>query len=159
MPGAVLRVGFTAPNFPERQSFFLGQLADVRFYQRRLSDQEVQSLQDGGGPDQGLRARWPLAEQRNGAVADATGHGHDGAVIRGEAAAVPSRLLVAGVEGLQSAPQWVTTDQGQLRLQIPAGKRNAEIPLVVCRCRVGGGRRNRCGRRERPGRRSRTWSR
>jgi putative heme-binding domain-containing protein len=129
LPGAVLRIGFTATNFPERQSFFLGQLADVRFYQRRLSDQEVLSLQDGGGPDRGLQARWQLAEHRNGAVADTTGHGHDGAVIRGQTAMVPSRLLVAGVEGLQPSPQWVTTGQGPLRLQIQAGNEPLKFRL------------------------------
>jgi putative heme-binding domain-containing protein len=129
MPGAVLRVGFTAANFPERQSFFLGELADVRFYQRRLSDREVQSLPDGGGPDHGLQARWPLGPQRDGGVADATGHGHDGAVIRGEAAAASSRLLVAGVEGVPFAPQWLTTDQGQLRLRIPAGNETLKFRL------------------------------
>lgn len=121
LQGNVLRIGFTAPNFPERQSFFLGQLADLRFYRRRLSDEEVRAPQDERGPDQGLLARWPLDEQRDGVVADATGCGHDGTVIQGTSTAVPSRLLVAGVEGLQPAPQWLTTSEGQLRLRIPAG--------------------------------------
>ena len=159
MPGAVIRVGFTAANFPERQSFFLGQLTDVRFYQRRLNDQEVQSLPDGGGPDQGLRARWLLTEQRNGAVADVTGHGHDGAVIQGQTAAVPSRLLVAGVEGLQPAPQWLTTSQGQLRLQIPAGNETLKFRLWFADVESAEAAEQVRSVARRPGRRLRTWSR
>lgn len=129
MQGTVIRVGYTAPNFPERQSFFLGQLADVRFYRRRLSDDEVRMLQGGAGPEQGLLARWPLAEQHDGIVADTTGHGHDGTVIQGAASKVPSKLLVAGVEGLQPAPQWLTTGEGQLRLRIPAGNQTLKFRL------------------------------
>lgn len=121
LPEAVLRIGFTAANFPEHQSFFLGQLADVRFYQRRLDEPELQAWQDGDGPERGLTARWPLAGQVRGTVADATGLGHDGTVIRGGGAGTPAGLLVAGVAGLPSPPRWQTTDEGQLRLQIPAG--------------------------------------
>lgn len=121
LQGYVIRVGFTAPNFPERQSFFQGQLTDVRFWQRRLSDDEVLATNDGNGSESGLLARWPLAEQRGGAVTDATGRGHDGTVIHGAAAVATSRLLAAGVEGLQPAPQWLMTGDGRLRLRIPAG--------------------------------------
>jgi hypothetical protein len=129
LTGAVLRVGLAAANFPEPQSFFQGQLADVRFWQRRLSDDEVFDLKAGGGSESGLLARWPLAEQRKGVVADVTGRGQDGTVIRGAAAPVTSRLLAAGVEGLQPAPQWLMTGDGQLRLQIPAGDQTLRFRL------------------------------
>jgi len=121
LPESVLRIGFTAANFPEQQSFFQGDMADVRFYRLRLDDQELQAWQDGGGPERGLLARWPLDEQVQGTVADATGQGHDGTVIRGAGAPSAAGLLVAGVEGLGSPPCWRTTGEGQLRLQIPAG--------------------------------------
>ena len=130
VPGPVVRVGFTAPNFPERQSFFQGQLADVRFYRRWLSDNEIRALNGGGGGSgPGLLARWPLTEQRQGVAADVTGLGHDGTVIQGAAAAAPSRLLVAGVEGLHPAPQWLMTNEGHLRLGLPAGDQTLRFRL------------------------------
>ena len=38
LPEGVVRIGFTAPNFPQPQSYFQGEMAEVRFYQRRLPD-------------------------------------------------------------------------------------------------------------------------
>ena len=103
-PGAVARIGFTAPDFPQPDSPFRGELASVSF-----------------GQDGAELARWELAGAVGPRVSDATGHGFDGEVRRGARPDAPViRPLAAGIAPRGSPAELVRQD-GRLRLRIPAG--------------------------------------
>jgi putative heme-binding domain-containing protein len=119
LPNSVVRIGFTSPDFPRPATFFQGELAEVRFYQRLLSGK----LADLGPPnnDESLVARWLTGEASGTKVVDAANHRHDADVRRGMAP-VSSRsgVLVAGFAPRNIAAEWTAVD-GRLRLRIPAG--------------------------------------
>ncbi len=121
LPKSVVRIGFTTPDFPRPATFFQGDLAEVRFYQRRLTER----LDDFAKPtsdDKSLLARWLLGEVTGAKVADATNHQHDADVRRGMApVSSPSDPIVAGFAPRNLAAEWVAAD-GRLRLRIPAGR-------------------------------------
>ena len=118
----VIRLGFTSPNFPQPQSHFMGELRDVRFFDRRL-DAELQtpaSLQD---VKSGLVAWWPLERVESGKVSDSSGNQRDGVLRQGEAAAAVSTAqpLVAGLlPANTTTAKWCIVDD-RLCLRIPAG--------------------------------------
>jgi putative heme-binding domain-containing protein len=120
LPGSVARIGFTAPDFPQPASFFQGELAEVRFYQRRLEDL-LRGFAEVEQADEEPLARWLIAEATGSQVVDATGHKHDAEVRRegpGSSAVVP---LLAGMAPRDTPATW-TTDKGRLRLRIPKGQ-------------------------------------
>ncbi|MFP4058212.1 MAG: family 16 glycoside hydrolase [Candidatus Brocadiia bacterium] len=84
---AVVKLGFTNPNFP-RPSPLRGDLDDVRLFRRALSPQEVRAHAEKLQPPkgEGLVACWPF----DGGLADATGEGHDARAV-GELAFVEGR--------------------------------------------------------------------
>lgn len=96
LPGGMVRIGFTAPDFPSPDSHFTGELAEVRFYQRRLAD----GLNDFAEPiakESGLVGRWRLDNVAGALVADRAGHDHDGAVHRSTSSASQNETpLLAG---------------------------------------------------------------
>ncbi len=123
LPGSVVRIGYTAPNFPQPASYFQGELAEVRFYQRRLTE-GLKAFTDPDD-DKSLTARWLPTPTTDPQVADATGHHHTALVRRGEAA-IPAVVppIIAGIAAAPFPAQW-TVAEGALRLTIPAG----ETPL------------------------------
>ncbi|MFN0017750.1 MAG: DUF6797 domain-containing protein [Pirellulaceae bacterium] len=118
----VVRIGFTAPDFPSPASFFQGELGEVRLYQRRLPD-GLKEFVEPKPADETLLARWLVGKATGKQVADASGHMHVGAVVRGESpASVGTNRLLAGFVPENTPARWTAEDDNQLRLKIPAGK-------------------------------------
>lgn len=121
LPDAVARIGFTAPDFPRPATFFQGDLAEVRFYQRRLTDGLTQ-FADADQNDPTLVGRWLTGDASGNRVADAVGGRRDAEVRHGMAPVrSPAGPLVAGFAPTDIAAEW-TVVEGRLRLRIPAGK-------------------------------------
>src|SRR6185312_11839052 len=76
LANSVVQIGYTAPDFPQPESFFKGDISEVRLYQRRLTD-GLQEFTKPKEADDSLLARWLLDGVTQAMVADATGHGHD----------------------------------------------------------------------------------
>lgn len=118
---SVLRLGFTAPDFPRPDTFFKGELSRVRFYQRRLDDAEL------AGPwpekDANLIGDWSVGEAVGERVVDRSGRKHDAEVRRGgQAERTGANLaVVAGVVPKETPVEWQLGDNGQLQLKIPSG--------------------------------------
>ncbi|MDA1158224.1 MAG: c-type cytochrome [Planctomycetota bacterium] len=127
----VLRIGFTNSNFPGPQSYFDGDLRDVRFYQRQLSGVELASTKSLP-TDANLKANWKLTAAptarntteapNNDHVADSTGNGHTGTVHSDGAAAKVDSQLAAGIQPAVSGAEFSHRDDGSLLLKIPAGQ-------------------------------------
>jgi putative heme-binding domain-containing protein len=132
--GHVVRIGYTAGNFPS-QPFLDGQMPDVCFYRRVLSDDEITRLTAGEHPADGLVARWQSGDAEGGTVRDITGGGHDGRIVRGKPRAstvtAPHGIVVAAISQSIEGSRWLATDQGHLRLKIPAGDRPLKFTLSL----------------------------
>ncbi|MFO0868095.1 MAG: DUF6797 domain-containing protein [Pirellulales bacterium] len=119
-PSASVRLGFTAPDFPQPQSHLVGQLAAARFYQRLLTEKEVAGL----GPDQdtALLGSWKFAAATAPRVVDQAGRGHDAQLVQGNSTPEPNRsAIVAGLWPPDARVSWRLADDGHLRLVLPAG--------------------------------------
>lgn len=125
LPGGVVRIGYTSPNFPS-DSYLQGELAEVRFYQRRLTEKLGELAPPGAGDE--LVARWSLGEATGAKVADMTGHRHEATVVRGEAPAASAQRLIAGVAPRGIPANFIASD-GRLRLKIPAGRESLRFSL------------------------------
>ena len=126
-----IRIGFTSPNFPD-PTYFVGQLADVRFLQRRLKDDEI--AKPIPGSDDSLIAHWKLDTAKENVVRDETGKGHDG-TIGGEFGAAPFNeakvSLAAGLSPMPTGATWRQGADGSLLLSLPAGKEPLKFVLSV----------------------------
>jgi putative heme-binding domain-containing protein len=147
--GHVVRLGFTAPNFPWPHSFFEGQIDDVVFFDRCLQERQIEQLQaeqlppeDTGRLEQALRglpapvARWRPSAVRGETAEDLTGNGHGARVLRGAAASNPAGAVVAGIWPPVDGAQWTADAQGNLRLRIPAG--DGTLKFTVATARIDG---------------------
>ncbi len=122
LSGGVVRIGFTAPDFPRPATFFQGEISQVRFYQRRLTDRLTQLAAEVDKQDPTLVGQWLLEKASGSRVADATGRRPDANVRRGMAPVQqPSAALVAGFAPRGIAAEWSVVE-GRLRLRIPAGQ-------------------------------------
>lgn len=121
LPSAVVRIGFTAPDFPQPDSFLQGELSEVRFYQRRLTE-GLNEFVEPKSADETLVARWlPTAGNANRICTDTTGHQHDAKLIHSNTPAPSSaKPLIAGFAPQNTPAVWTAVD-GCLRLKIPAG--------------------------------------
>ena len=120
LPNRVVRIGFTAPDFPQPESYFTGELAEVRFYSRQLRDVLQGFTEPERDADQPL-ARWVMEDAAGTIVRDRSGHEHDIAVRRGDApaeSALPP--LLAGLAPRNIPAVW-SAEAGRLRLRIPKG--------------------------------------
>ena len=127
---AVLRIGFTNSNFPGPQSYFDGDLRDVRFYQRQLTNAEL-AKSSSLPTDVSLKANWKLAETTaedrvnsadDNGVADVTGNGHTGTVHSDGSATKVESQLAAGIQPAVAGAEFASNDDGSLLLKIPAGQ-------------------------------------
>jgi len=129
----VLRIGFTNSNFPGPQSHFDGDLRDVRFYQRQLTNSELTNT-NKLPTDESLKANWALAEMATarkptGAadnkdieeVADASGNGHTGTIHSDAADSKLDLSLAAGIQPAVAGAEFIRHGDGSLVLKIPAG--------------------------------------
>ena len=125
---SVLRIGFTNDNFPGPQSFFDGDLRDVRFYQRRLKNSELADARSLPA-DKSLTAHWrldkPVAEQ----VTDSSGQGHAGKIHSGGSQGEKNQPLAAGIRPAISEAMFDTLEDGSLILKLPAGGETLQFTL------------------------------
>lgn len=113
-----LYIGFTAYDFPKPASFFTGELAEVRFYQRH-ADKELTVIQELKEKDPTLIGRWEFKAARGDQVTDSSGNGHHAAVHRGAnwtAPPLPGRI-VAGRKSDSASLKWDVAD-GRLLLKV-----------------------------------------
>jgi putative heme-binding domain-containing protein len=115
LPNGVLRMGFTAPNFPQPSSFFKGDIESVRLTWGKIPADRSESDQINHS------VVWELANATGSQITDATGHGMIAKVQHGsQQKSVQAKPLVAGFLPRSHRMQW--EDQaGQLLLRIPAG--------------------------------------
>lgn len=126
-----IRLGFTSSDFPD-PTFFVGQMADVRFLQRQLTDDEVGKVSQLKS-DQ-LLAHWKLDSLTADTIRDETGRGHDGKLIGGFGPAPIDESKVqmaAGLSPLPAGAKWVHGDGGALILSLPAGSEPLKFVLSV----------------------------
>jgi len=119
----VLRIGFTAEDFPD-PSAFEGEIAQVRFFDAALRAVELERWTAGRArPSGSLAADWSPSSARDGRVEDRSGNGRHVRVRRAAASRDSSVPLVtvAGVEGEVRGLRW-SADEGDLRLHLPAGE-------------------------------------
>ena len=135
----VVQMGYTAPDFPteEEETYFEGSLGDVRFYNARLSDSEIQGLgrRRSEYQDQRIIARWDFREidQEKQTAPDASGHGHLARIVEraNQGDSSGKGITVAAVVGDPGDVSWITTLDGHLRLKIPAGDRPAHFKVLI----------------------------
>jgi putative heme-binding domain-containing protein len=123
----IVRIGFTSPNFPQPESFFQGEISQVRFYQSCLAGGELEEQGNGEfswttDDDSKLMGDWKLENQLGLRVGNSLHNGPDGEVRRGAAPIRPnSGPIIAGFAPRELKAKWVLED-GNLRLKIPAGE-------------------------------------
>ena len=131
-----LRLGHTAANFP-KQPFFDGQISDVWFYRRVLSQAEIARLNGKDFAAEGLVAGWRSTGVKGRRLLDATGQGHDGRIVKAKSQSKSMIALggaiLAGISQTIEGAKWLTGDEGQLRLFIPAGERPLAFTLSLAR--------------------------
>ena len=131
-----VRVGYAADDFP-KQSRFSGDITDIRVYSRTLNTREIErfaemeSLRRWGRrfrQDESLVAWWNMGEQEDGVVEDGSPNEH-ALMIAG---AVPSaeKVTVIAMVGGQAGMEWIATDDGALRLRIPASGEASSLKLL-----------------------------
>jgi putative heme-binding domain-containing protein len=121
LPNSVLRIGFTSPDFPQPNSYFTGELAEVRFYQQALRG-GLAEFNDVKPVDKSMLGRWVLSGATNDRVEDTTKNKQHGKVVRGnQQMPAAATSLIAGVSPTNVPTEWTTQD-GCLRLKIPAGQ-------------------------------------
>ncbi|MEX2188889.1 MAG: DUF6797 domain-containing protein [Pirellulales bacterium] len=131
--GHVVRVGYTAENFPTPQSAFDGQLSDVRFLQRAATDKEIASASSIDQDDR-LVARWKLdAIDVQGQVRNEAGKHHAAKWIVGaNTRRANTAPLFAGLTTPIPGSQW-KAEGNRLCLHIPAGKEPLRFVLWTTR--------------------------
>lgn len=113
----IVRLGFTSVDFPN-PTHFVGQMADVRFYQCELSHHQISDVSKI--KDARLVAQWSLSDSKDQIFADRTGHGHEGKL---SAATVDEKqaTIAAGLSPTPAGAAWKKGESGSLLLSLPAG--------------------------------------
>jgi putative heme-binding domain-containing protein len=132
----VVRIGYSAPNFPQPQSFFDGEIDEVRFYKSVLSSNAVSPLEKFNLTNPDLIAFWKLTGIKGNKVRDSSGRQHTATVHHGTAASNTNMTLLAGIvpvipdrNGITDGLTFVNAENGNLRLRIPAGKKPLKFTL------------------------------
>ena len=115
---SIIRLGCAAPDFPQPQSYFHGEIAEVRFWNRTLGNEEL--AQHAAPADKSLIAHWQFGAVDKGIVPDVATKRHDATIIRSDDLSDANGVIVAGLSPDVSQANWAVVD-GQLRLRIPAG--------------------------------------
>ncbi len=117
----VIRIGFTADNFPD-EAFFDGQLNQLQFVGRALSLQQIGDWKPRETVD-GAVAHWELdaADKSSASLVDRVG-GHDLMSVVGPSTKKPPLVIAsAGLSVDIAGAKWSKRDHGRLCLTIPAG--------------------------------------
>lgn len=123
----VVRIGFTAENFP-RPTFFMGEIATVKVWDRGLSDAEIAELETTASIATPL-ADWDFSKSRSGnKVADPINNSHP-LVWKSAANLKPQQTknTWAVVQGIPN-PEWSIQDDA-LCLRIPAGDNPLQLAI------------------------------
>ncbi|MGB2498750.1 MAG: DUF6797 domain-containing protein [Mariniblastus sp.] len=116
LKNAVIRFGFTNDNFPSK-SALQGEIQSLRFYQRRLSAEELLN-QDTIKPRK-LVGTW--LKQGGSEFPEASGQKELSAIVMGAAEKIaPANGILVGTS--LSEALWQSDDDGNIRLTIPAGE-------------------------------------
>ena len=123
--GEVVRIGYTASDFPQPDSFFSGEIESVRFDQRELTPRELLQLSrddDSAIDDDSLIARWQtIAGPVEGRITDTSENKHDAVIVKQGTTATTPTDLIAGLS--QEIPGAVWQLRGrQLCLTMPVGE-------------------------------------
>jgi putative heme-binding domain-containing protein len=129
----VVRIGFTAPDFPAPASYFYGRIAEIRLYKEPIDQGEIAKIMSADANDGRLVARWKPDATRGDMVRDETGHGLDAKVFRNRSTPAEAAGIVAGLSPPVTGASWSSTREGDLRLTIPAGKDPLRFTLKVAR--------------------------
>lgn len=114
----IVRLGFGAPDFPQPRSYFKGDIGEVRFNQRALSDEEL-AARPAARDDDSLIARWRPDKAKEKALPDMVSHRHD-ATLATETYAAADRVLRVGLVPDVPGAEWLIGDR-HLRLRLPTG--------------------------------------
>lgn len=130
---STLRIGYTAADFPQPNSFFQGDIEDLRLYQREFTESEAKRP----WPDENaaLVGRWRPDKESKGQIVDLSSKKRHAEIRRGESrgdAGAPS-VLMAGVAPSDAAIAWKLADDDQLRVEIPAGESPLRFTLWTTR--------------------------
>ncbi|MEO8495653.1 MAG: DUF6797 domain-containing protein, partial [Planctomycetota bacterium] len=126
-----VRIGYTAGNFPGPQSFFEGEISEVRFYDYVLRADELATAPVVTA----AVAVWSMKDVEGELVKDRSGYKHDGKVILGGDGGQrgANGPLVAGVVGQTQGLKWARGEQADLLLTIPVGNDSLRFTLWTAR--------------------------
>ncbi len=121
LTGSVARIGLGSPNFPGPVSNFVGEISEVRFFQRSLDVQNL-NMNSMDSTVQHLAGQWVMTGAKGESVNDLSSNKNHAKLVRGPAAGTAGSAgpLQAGVFPAAAGVTW-TADAGRLRLKIPAG--------------------------------------
>ncbi len=125
---AVARIGFTRQDFPQPETFFTGNLQNVRFFQRALTNQRLRDEETLAEASEGLRGHWVFAGAAGESIIDASGNQKPARIRRGKATAPIDVPIAAGISPDVSDLDWVVKED-QLCLRIPAGSESLRFTL------------------------------
>lgn len=74
--GHVVRIGYTVADFPYGESYFVGDMSEIRFYTQALSSQEITDLPTKSPNGTLALACWMLKPVLGTSIADETANGH-----------------------------------------------------------------------------------
>jgi putative heme-binding domain-containing protein len=126
----VLRIGYTAPNFPN-PSGFTGKIQSVSFFASLLDDQQIANLNDNLN-FQDADAHWNI-ESMTEKTTSSSGNLKIAATWIGDSASNRSQPLIAHVSGLADRCQWTTDAKGNLRLKLPPSPTPRQFTIAICR--------------------------
>lgn len=117
----VVRIGFTSPDFPRPHSFFRGEMEEVRFYNRTLTE-GLAEFSKHDPSDKSLLGLWKPNGATGDSVKDVSAYHHDAHVRHGLAPVTSMQgPVVAGFAPHKIPATWMV-EKGKLRLKILAGK-------------------------------------
>ena len=131
--GHVVRIGYTAPNFPEEsQLCFEGQMEALQFHHRALSPEEIVSWREAGQDVSKSMAAYDFTESiRDHRLADRSGRGHHAHIVTQATGAGERPPVAAAVLGGTPGTEWLETANGDLRLRIPRGSKPVRLQVVL----------------------------
>ncbi|MEZ6135368.1 MAG: DUF6797 domain-containing protein [Pirellulaceae bacterium] len=123
LESAVVRIGYTSPNFPNPASFFEGDLREVKFIQALVAPgQSTRSAPVTG--------HWKLNVPAATRISDASARGNDAEVRRVGDMASSNGTMVAGFAPSNLALRWEERER-KLCLRIPAGPQPLRFTLWI----------------------------
>ena len=126
----VLRIGFTAKDFPN-PSGFQGQIEHVQYFAKALDEQQIKSIDE---PEQSIEvdALWKTAEIENDSLTSIGKLKLAGKWI-GDAHTKRSSSIIAHITGIDEKTPWSIDDEGNLRITIPASSKKQQFTIAICR--------------------------